>query len=82
MEIALRTTDVAPSDTEKESSSNNDEESHYSDVSESEPEDTHNEQLYTTRYGRAVRQHVSFAPMAASPEISAMISELDAMSAG
>jgi hypothetical protein len=73
--------DIAPSDTEKESPSNNDEESQHTDDSESEPEDTHNERLYTTRYGRAVRQHVPFTPMAASAEMSAIISELNAMSA-
>jgi hypothetical protein len=71
--------DVAQSDTEKEVPSKDDEESQHTDVSENEPEDTHNEQLYRTRYGRAVQQYVPFTPMAATADISTMISEINVM---
>jgi hypothetical protein len=64
---------------EKEIPSKDDEESQHTDVSENEPEDTNNEQLYITRYGRAVQQHVPYTPMAVTADISAMISELNVM---
>jgi hypothetical protein len=64
---------------ENEIPSKDDEESQHTDVSENEPEDTHNEQLYRTRYGRAVQQYVPFTPMAATADISAMISEINVM---
>jgi hypothetical protein len=59
--------------------SKDDEESQHTDVSENEREDTHNEQLYKTRYGRAVQQFVPSTPMAATADISSMISELNVM---
>jgi hypothetical protein len=45
--------DIVHLDMEKEIPSKDDEESQHTDVSENEPEDTHNEQLYRTQYGRA-----------------------------
>ena len=57
-------------DTEQEA------QSQHADVSETETEDKHNEQLYTTRYGRTIKPVVMY-PAESKAEMTALVAELN-----
>jgi len=67
---------------EESTESNKSSDSTHTDVSQTEPEDKHNEELYRTRYGRVPKQRDLYQPGTVMMEMGAMVAEMNLMANG